>query len=86
MLLHTMNNEEDNLIINNSLQTRNNLQILRLISIFPIVRNLHIAIASLLLRLSDFDPLLGGEVLTEFCECVLGETQTVEHGAVLDGV
>jgi hypothetical protein len=30
--------------------------------------------------------LLGGEVLTEFCECVLGETQTVEHGAVLDGV
>lgn len=78
--------EEDVLIINNSLQARNNLQVLRLISILSIIRNLHIAMSSLLLRLSDFDPLLSSEMLTEFCECILSETEAVENWAVLDWI
>lgn len=77
---------ENNLVINNSLQAWNDLQILWLVGILAIIRNLHIAMTPLLLCLSDFYPLLGSEMLTEFRESVLGEAETVEEGAVLDWV
>ena len=74
------------LVIDSGLQTGDDLQVLGFVSVLPILRDFGIAVASLLLRLSDFNPFLRGEMLAELCEDIFGQTKAVENGAVLDGI
>lgn len=74
------------LVIDRSLKARNNLEILRPIGILPLTGNLDIPISSLLLRLSNGNPLLGREVLAKFGERVGCQTKPLEKGAVLNRI
>lgn len=74
------------LIVDLSLQTRNNLKILGLVRVFSIVRDLDVPVTALLLRLPHLDPLLSGEVLVKLREHILRQAKSVQQWAVLDGV
>ena len=78
--------DKTRLVIDRSLKAGNNLEILRLIGILPLTRNLDIPISSLLLRLSNSNPLLGREVLPKFSERIGGQSKPLEKGAVLDRI
>lgn len=68
------------------MQTRDNLQVLRGISVLSIVGNLSFLSAPLLLRLSNLDPLLCCQMLSELRKGVLSQSQFVEQRTVLDRI
>lgn len=74
------------LVVDRRLEARNDLEILRLIGVFPLTRNLDIPILSLLLCLSNFNPLLSRQVLSKFGERVGSQAKSLEEGAVLNWV
>lgn len=74
------------LVVHFGIQSRKNLQILGAVSILPIVRYLDISISSLLLRLSDFNPLLSGEMLAKFSKDILCQSKSFQKWTVRDGV
>lgn len=74
------------LIVYFSFQTRNNLQILLPVSIFPILRHLDILMAPLLLSLSHLDPILHSQMLPNLSESILRETKPIQQGTVLNRV
>lgn len=68
------------------MQTRDNLKVFRGISILPIVRNLSLLSAPLLLRLSDLDPLLCCQMLSKLRKGVLSQSQFIKQWTVLDRI
>ena len=84
--LCTWNRIKTWLVVDRSLEARNNLEILGLIGILPFTGDLDITISSLLLCLSNSNPLLGREMLAKFRECVGSQAQPLEEGTVLNGV
>lgn len=68
------------------MQTRNNLEVLGCIGILAIQRDLGFLSTTLLLRLSNFDPLLCCKMLSKFRKGVLGESELIKQRAVLDGI
>lgn len=77
---------DNRLVIDSSLKARNDLEILRLIGILSLTGNLDIPISSLLLCLSNRNPLLGGKVLPKFGERVGCQAKPLEKGAVLNRI
>lgn len=74
------------LVIDSSLKARDDLEILRPIGILPLTRNLNIPIPSLLLRLSNSNPLFSREMLPNLGECIGCQTKPLEKGAVLNRI
>lgn len=68
------------------LQPRNNVEILWSISVLPLLRDLDILVAALLLCLANFHPLLGRQVLSQLGKRILCQSQSVKERAILDRV
>lgn len=81
-----MLNLEVSLVIDRSLQPRQNLQILRLVGILPLRRNLHILILPLLLCLPYLNPLLRGEMLPQLRKGISRESQSLENRTIGNGI
>lgn len=73
-------------VVHLRMETRNNLEILRCISILAIRRDLRFLSTTLLLCLSDLDPLLCCEMLAKVRKDVFGESKLIKHRTVLDRV
>lgn len=68
------------------MQSRDNLQVLRLVGEFPIFGYSHVLIAALLLSLAHFYPLLCCKMLAYLGKGILVQTETVEYWAVANWI
>lgn len=74
------------LVVHLSLQTRNDIKITLAVGEFPILGDLDVLVATLLLRLPDLDPLFHREMLAKFRKGILSEAETLQHRAVVNGI
>jgi len=74
------------LVIDRSLQTRNNLKILRLVGILPFRRDVNIPIPPLLLSLANLNPLLSSKVLAKLSESIRRQPKSLKKRTVLNRV
>lgn len=73
-------------VVHLCMQTRNNFEVLGCVGVLAICRNFGFLSTTLLLRLSNLDPLLCCKMLSKFREGVLGESELIKQRTVLDGV
>ena len=73
-------------VVHLRMQTRDNFEVLGCVGVLAICRNFDFLSTTLLLRLSNLDPLLCCKMLSKFREGILGQSELIKQRTVLDRV